>query len=261
MSGERPLRIAIIVLTLLFLVYIPFVVFKVLQRASLPQISLHNTTVALLLSKKNPIPADAIKIMPLGDSITMGVNSSDLGGYRVTLWSEIESAGWHVAFVGSQTSGPPSLTDQEHEGHPGWRIDQLSSHIVSWLEAYQPQIILLHIGTNDFIQNHQVSTAPARLNYLITQITTTLPHAIVIVAQITPLGTPRLNAEVVTYNKAIPPMVRLMSAQGKHVSYVDMYDAVPLKDISDHIHPNDSGYALMAHVWYTALGTAIPTHG
>jgi lysophospholipase L1-like esterase len=32
-----------------------------------------------------------------------------------------------------------------------------------------------------------------------------------------------------------------------------MYDAVPLSDVGDGIHPDDAGYARMANVWYAAL--------
>lgn len=256
--GKAPLRIVVMLFITLFFVFATFLTLKVFQGPTLPA-RLH-TTAALLFNKKMITSADTVKIMPLGDSITFGVNSTDLGGYRVTLWNECESAGWPVSFVGSVSSGPPDLPDQENEGHPGWRIDQLSAHIIAWLQTYQPQIVLLQIGTNDIIQNHEVDTAPARLNDLVTQITTLLPRTTVIVAQITPLGFPRLNPEVITYDRTIPPMVRLMDARGKHVDYVNMYNAIPLQDISDHIHPNDTGYAMMAHVWFTGLASVMHSY-
>lgn len=205
------------------------------------------------LSERPVIAQSYVKIMPLGDSITFGVHSTKNGGYRVTLWNVLQAAHLHITFVGSEESGPDSLPEKANEGHPGWRIDQISAHIVAWLEKYQPRIILLHIGTNDIIQNHSVSTAPARLHSLLVQITTTLPDATVIVAQLIPLGNSRLDAKVIAYNKTIPGIVSTMQAQGKHVRYVNMYNAVPLRDIPDHIHPDNLGYTLMASVWYKAL--------
>ena len=75
-----------------------------------------------------------------------------------------------------------------------------------------------------------------------------------IVAQIIPLTrSARLNAEVVAYNATIPRIVQAEVAQGKHVHSVDMYDAVPPSMLPDQIHPNDSGYDLMANVWLYAL--------
>ncbi len=194
-----------------------------------------------------------IKIMPLGDSITYGVGSSTGGGYRFQLWNDLRARGFPIDFVGSVQTGPASF-DRENEGHPGWKINQIAAQVVNWLMTYQPSIILLHIGTNDFVKNDDPTQAPTRLSHLLNLITTTLPGVTVIVAQILPLPrSARLNAEVVAYNVAIPRIVQADVAQGKHVHYVDMYHAVPPSMLPDQIHPNDAGYALMAKVWLYAL--------
>jgi lysophospholipase L1-like esterase len=194
-----------------------------------------------------------IKIMPLGDSITYGQGSSTGGGYRLQLWNDLRARGFPIDFVGSVQTGPASF-DRENEGHPGWTINQIVAKVVNWLLTYRPSIILLHIGTNDFVKNDDPIQAPTRLSQLLNLITTTLPGASVIVAQILPLPrSTRLNAEVVAYNATIPRMVQAEVAQGKHVHYVDMYHAVPPSMLPDQIHPNDAGYALMAKVWLHAL--------
>ncbi|HEY6284882.1 MAG TPA: SGNH/GDSL hydrolase family protein [Ktedonobacteraceae bacterium] len=194
-----------------------------------------------------------IKIMPLGDSITYGVGSSTGGGYRFQLWNDLRARGFPIDFVGSVQTGPASF-DSENEGHPGWKINQIAAKVVNWLMTYRPSIILLHIGTNDFFKNDDPTQAPARLSHLLNLITTTLPGATVIVAQILPLPrSARLNAEVVSYNATIPRIVQADVAQGKHVHYVDMYHVVPPSMLPDQIHPNDAGYTLMAKVWLDAL--------
>ena len=191
--------------------------------------------------------------MPLGDSITYGVGSSTGGGYRFQLWDDLRVRGFPIDFVGSVQTGPASF-DRENEGHPGWKINQIAAKVVNWLMTYQPSIILLHIGTNDFVKNDDPTQAPARLSHLLNLITTTLPGVTVIVAQILPLPrSARLNAEVVAYNATITSIVQVDVAQGKHVHYVDMYHAVPPAMLPDQIHPNDTGYALMAKVWLYAL--------
>ena len=194
-----------------------------------------------------------IKIMPLGDSITYGKGSSTEGGYRFQLWNDLRVRGFPIDFVGSLQSGPARF-DRENEGHPGWTINHIAAQVVNWLMTYRPHIILLHIGTNDFVRNDDPTQAPARLSQLLNLITTTLPGATVIVAQILPLPrSARLNAEVVAYNATIPSIVQADVAQHKHVEYVDMYHAVPPSMLPDQIHPNDAGYVLMAKVWLYAL--------
>ncbi|MBO0779490.1 MAG: hypothetical protein J2P37_11750 [Ktedonobacteraceae bacterium] len=209
-----------------------------------------------LMSSLFPTNLPPVNIMPLGDSLTAGVTLDDSGGmsggYRVPLWQECQWEGWNVHFVGSVSSGPASLPERNHEGHPGWRINQLTNYIVPQLKQYQPQIILLHIGTNDLRAGTSASVAHDRLVTLLNQITATLPKANVIVAQIIPLDLPE-GSEVGNYNRSIMSMVQSMAAQGKHISTVDMFHAVSSRDLVDHVHPNANGYRHMASAWYKAL--------
>jgi lysophospholipase L1-like esterase len=223
-----------------------------IERAHPSTNATHHFIILSIVRKQEP-DQNAIRIMPLGDSITAGIGTIDRGGYREPLWEKCQIARWDVTFVGSQQDGPSSLLDRNNEGHPGWRIDQISARVVGWLEATQPQIILLHIGTNDIIQGYSPAVAAARLQYLLDQITTTEPNADVIIAQIIPLGRPLLDIRVAEYNSYIPIIAHQMAARGKHVICIDMYNIVPTSDLVDGIHPDVAGYALMANEWYQAL--------
>ena len=77
-----------------------------------------------------------VRVMPLGDSITEGTQVP--GGYRIGLWQRLAAAGYRVDFVGTQFNGPAALGDHDHEGHPGWRIDQIDANITGWLGTAQP---------------------------------------------------------------------------------------------------------------------------
>src|SRR4051812_4213000 len=80
-----------------------------------------------------------VRVMPLGDSITEGTQVP--GGYRIGLWQRLATGGYRIDFVGSQYNGPTNLGDHDHEGHPGWRIDQIDANITGWLATYQPHSI------------------------------------------------------------------------------------------------------------------------
>ncbi|MEE6257206.1 GDSL-type esterase/lipase family protein [Plantactinospora sonchi] len=211
-------------------------------------------TAAALTYTANRVEADAgIKVMPLGDSITDGFNVP--GGYRIDLWQKVVAGGYAVDFVGSGTNGPASLGDRNHEGHSGWRIDQLDANIVSWLNTYQPRTILLHIGTNDISQNRDLPNAPNRLAALIDRINTTAPQTKVFVATLVPLSF--ADAQVRSFNAAIPQIVRSRANAGRPVHLVDMYPALTTADLADGVHPNATGYSKMATTWYNAL-LAVP---
>ena len=192
-----------------------------------------------------------VKVMPLGDSITDGLVVP--GGYRIGLWQRFTAAGYKVDFVGSLSNGPASLGDHDHEGHSGWRIDQIDANIVGWLNAQQPHTVLLHIGTNDILQNDDVANAPNRLSALIDHITATAPTAEVFVATIIPIGLSGFEPNVDAFNAAIPGIVASKVSAGKHVHLVAMHSALTTADLQDGIHPNAGGYDKMAAVWYSAL--------
>ena len=200
--------------------------------------------------------------MPLGDSITTGINDGNTAGfnagYRLKLYNDLIAAGFNVDFVGSQSNGPVGLADKDHEGHPGYTINDIASVVNGPLDAFQPSIILLMIGTNDILQGDPLSSnAPANLGNLIDQITTQVPSAHLVVASITPLQNPTTNQRVETYNATILNTVTTKASQGKNVSYIDMYGALNLSDVDDGVHPNGAGYVKMASNWYNTVANIL----
>jgi lysophospholipase L1-like esterase len=190
-------------------------------------------------------------VMPLGDSITEGTQVP--GGYRIGLWQRLAGARYTVDFVGTQYNGPGNLGDHDHQGHPGWRIDQIDANISGWLRTTNPRTVLLHIGTNDILQNYNVSSAPSRLSTLVDHITAGVPNADVFVATIIPISNSGQNNAARTFNAALPGIVQSKVNSGKRVHLVDMYSALSTSDLIDGVHPTANGYDKMAARWYSAL--------
>ena len=196
-------------------------------------------------------PNVAVRVMPLGDSITHGEEIP--GGYRIGLCQRFVSNNFSVQFVGSQSNGPASACGTAHEGHPGWRIDMIDANVVAWLRATNPHTVLLHIGTNDVLQNFNLGSAPARLSALIDHITATVPNAQVFVATIIPIANTTSEARARTFNATIPGIVQSKVNAGKHVHLVNMANALTTADLIDGVHPNAGGYDKMAATWFAAL--------
>jgi lysophospholipase L1-like esterase len=205
----------------------------------------------------SPCASVPCKVMPLGDSITDGYEVP--GGYRIKLWADIVGASKAINFVGSMQSGPPSLPDKDHEGHPGWDILQIDEISANAIATYQPDIILLHIGTNDILYTNDLVNAPARLAHLIDTIAATAPKSTLIVASIIPNADATMEADVEAYNAAIPGVVAAKAKTGYAVKFLDMHAAVGVGDLyTDGVHPIQSGYDKMADTWFPVLSALLP---
>ena len=226
-------------------------------------------------------------ILPLGDSITFGCGDScvgaaggwncDLppyttpcsacsGGYRQFLWRMLQqsaSAGRlgskPVQFVGTQHNGPSDV-DTHHEGHPGWQIPQIQAISKQWI-ATKPDIILLHLGTNDMGVGLQTGAATAaRMQTFLNHTLDALPQAHVLLSSV--IGTIATYGGLshAEYNKQLPGIAAEFAARGFKVDFVDMASESGIGTYCDPsnccplaIHPNLVGYQKMAAVWHKHL--------
>ncbi|WP_438021106.1 SGNH/GDSL hydrolase family protein [Sorangium sp. So ce315] len=203
-----------------------------------------------------PTNGEPCRILPIGDSITDGVGVTGGGGYRIELFKKARAAGQKITFVGSLVNGPTMVDGaafpRNHEGHSGWRINQIAGLVPTPAFDADPHIVLLMAGTNDVIQNDNLATAPQRLGALLDKVFVAAPDALVVVARLIPVTFS--DAAVVTYNNALGPIVEARASAGKHVVLVDMHTGFPASELPDGVHPNAAGFARMANVWYTAIG-------
>ncbi|MFD3942009.1 FG-GAP-like repeat-containing protein [Streptomyces sp. NPDC058579] len=195
-----------------------------------------------------------VRMLPLGDSITYGVGAAGGSSYRARLWDFLADDVNSLDFVGSLKSGQGP--DRDHEGHKGLRIDQIDDLATCTVSRYRPNVVTLHIGTNDMNGNHQVDQAPARLRGLVDRILKLAPEATVLVATLVPSSTPEVNERIKRYNAQIPGIVDDFRAAGRHVRLVDM-NAVTVADLNDWVHPKASGYEKMVDAFYTGIHAAI----
>ena len=196
----------------------------------------------------------ALRVMPLGDSITEGANEA--ATYRYWLQKELEGAGVAVDFVGSKSGvfrGKPRFTDfdPDHEGHWGWTSGEVLDRIDEWAPAARADVALVHLGTNDF--GGDPSVVPRNLSAIIDELRKAKPEVVVFLARIIPAdGMPadRLDAA----NDAIEAMGREKSTEASPVLIVDQAEGFdPHVDTYDGTHPNEPGEKKMADKWFRAI--------
>jgi lysophospholipase L1-like esterase len=214
----------------------------------------------------DPCPASgACKILPLGDSITWGVNYD--GGYRVKLFADTLTDKKNVTYVGKLSNGPATVSGttfpKNNEGHSGWTIQQIDDIVTGtstetnykgkkMMVDLAPNIVLLHAGTND--TSRSPTGMPDRLGVLIDHILEDGPNVLLVVTTIIPIKQGSYGTVGETFNNAIPALVQKRIDAGKHVVLVDMFKSFPSAGLSsDGVHPNQQGYDWMAGVWYEAI--------
>ena len=214
----------------------------------------------------DPCPASgACKIMPLGDSITWGVNYD--GGYRVKLFANTITDKKNITYVGKLSNGPDTVSGatfpKNNEGHSGWTIQQIDDIVTGkatdanysgkkMMVDQAPNIVLLHAGTNDTSRSPTGMTD--RLGTLIDDIVADGPKVLLVVTTIIPIKQGSYGTVGETFDNAVPGVVQKRIDAGKHVILVDMFKNFPSSGLgSDGVHPNQQGYDWMAGVWYDAI--------
>ena len=205
----------------------------------------------------------ATRIMPLGNSITQSYPAYN--SYRRPLWHRLKNAGYAVDFVGSQRNnhnGPPANPDfdLDHEGHSGWRADQLLAGVGSWASTYRPDVVLMHAGSNDMLQSQSVSSTLEELSQIIDRIRAANPYVTILLAKIIPASEWNGRvARIQAFNDAIPGLVTRKHTTQSPVILVDQSAGFyPASDTFDGVHPNVSGENKMAARWYDALIRMLP---
>lgn len=253
---------------------------------------------------------EAVKILSLGDSITDGYWTS--GAYRKYMYHDLEQMGYNIDMVGPKGSNSNTFTyngqsvsyDDNNAGYSGYAIQEMTTkeHRSGILEtiqgtwyngqnmiaAYQPDIVLLQIGTNDILSNYNDGITD-RLENLVNVILQDLDADSTVFVSTIPdidayiradwLGSYGINAwgstqeekdqlmETVTgcidtYNTSIYNLVLKMQSEGKNVQFADINSVVDYQtDLHDGVHPNEAGYENMGNYWAGLLNDFFQNNG
>ena len=199
-----------------------------------------------------------VRIMPLGDSITQG--NAEYNSYRRPLWQRLNARGYgKVDFVGTQTKNgefdvPNPDFDLNHEGYGGRRADQIADNIRGWATTANPDVVLLHLGTNDIIQGESVSSTISDIGNIIDTLRETNPNIAILLAQVTPSIERRSGRGISALNDQIPGLVNSKNRAGSPVILVDQESGFsPTEDTYDGLHADVGGEIKMAERWFSAL--------
>jgi lysophospholipase L1-like esterase len=214
----------------------------------------------LYAAPASPAPSDPVRIMPLGDSIT-----GSPGCWRALLWNRLQSTGYTGAdFVGTlPPQGCGVAYDGDNEGHGGYLATNIASQnmLPGWLAATHPDVVLMHLGTNDVWSNIAPATILSAFTTLVNQMRASNPAMRILVAQIIPMNPSscaECGARTVAFNAAIPAWAAGLSTARSPVVVVDQWSGFnTATDTNDGVHPNAAGDQKMSDRWYPPLKTVL----
>lgn len=281
------------------------------------------TTSVLQAVQVEPVSAasDPVKIIAMGDSITHGYINGD-NGYRKYFCYGLQQNGiTDFDMVGPNNNWTDSTTydwngttityDPAHAGYSGYAIQKIGSRqglqetifdttyingdvSGNMMEAYQPDVIMLQIGTNDVL-DAQLTGIGDRLEELVDKL---LPYVsgdgqVLYLASIPNIDAAKrydwlgayewtygvshesdpekfvatVQAAVDDYNTIVKNLVVKKQAEGAHIEFSDINSTITISagDLEDGVHPSEQGYAKMGQYWSNLLtetyfhGTVTPT--
>ncbi len=196
--------------------------------------------------------------MPLGNSITMG-RHGEPSGYRDDLAVLLLNDGIDFEMVGSVNDG--SGFYPKHEGHSGWRADEIYDNLNYWLRLNPSDIVLLHIGTNDISQGESNDTTIVDIENILNLIHNRDQSTIILFCSLIPRFDPYENRPQRTeeLNNLIYQLYLDKLNSGFDIYFVDQNQAFKNNGnwqseyMDDYVHPNDLGYHVMAETFYSTL--------
>lgn len=265
--------------------------------------------------------SDPVKIIAMGDSITHGYINGD-NGYRKYFCYDLQQNGiTNFDMVGPNNNWTDSATydwngttityDPAHAGYSGYAIQKIGNRqglqetifdttytdgdvSGNMMEVYQPDVIMLQIGTNDVL-DAQLTGIGNRLEELVDKL---IPYVsgdgqVLYLASIPNIDAierydwlgayewtygvsyksdpekfvATVQAAVDDYNTIVKNLVAKKQAEGAHIEFSDINSTIEISagDLKDGVHPSEQGYAKMGQYWSNLLtetyfhGTVTPT--
>ena len=199
----------------------------------------------------------SLRIMPLGDSITEGESGHNT--YRRVLWQRLQGAGCDVDFVGtkfgvssgyrnSPSKSPPNGDfDLDHEGYWDYQVNELLPFVASSVAAAQPDIVLIHVGTNDVLAGQSAAGIAGEISSLINTLRSGKSDVYIVLAKIIPAASSTAGTSAL--NRQIDGIAARLNTAASPVVVVDQASGYSTADNYDGVHPAPSGENKLGNRW------------
>ena len=203
--------------------------------------------------------AAALKVLALGDSITVGVGSSHHGGYRATFWTRMRDAGFEIDMVGGKNDGADTF-DNAPPGRGPARPSPTSARACtrSCAATSRTSCCCSRAATRHTTTHFSAHAFAANLGVLIDRVFTAKRDVKLLISTIPPARFGRNQGTKRALNELVRRTVRERAERGQAVYLVDSFATLdPTRDMADTDHPNDAGYERIGEAFADALLAAL----
>lgn len=194
------------------------------------------------IASLRPTPTRNTRILCVGDSITYGSGSTDGQGYRRYLTDLLDRRGTAPTYW--------------LQAYPGQTLRYVAPRAIAAIPAAHPDIMLVHLGTNDAAQN-DLTDWQTRLGDFLDQALAASTTLRICIAKIQYGRNQTIAAREQQINTWIDTAVNTRVGTGR-ITTADM-TPIPARWTEDGIHPGNAAYNDMAHRWHAAIEGWLPS--
>jgi lysophospholipase L1-like esterase len=194
--------------------------------------------------------------------MVLGSSNELITCWRAFLWRELQQAGIeNFDLVGGMNEGPGcNVTgyDKDLQAQSGQIVTNLpASKFQEWFNAHPPDIILMHFGGADLLQNMPVEGVMKAYALVLAEARKVRPKVRLLAAQHTPQksnGCNECDQKVLELNAQMAIWAPMASTADSPVTAVDLFTGLDsAQDFTDGVHLNESGSQKVADRFFAVL--------
>jgi acyl-CoA thioesterase I len=118
--------------------------------------------------------------------------------------------------------------------------------VAGWVREADPDVVLLHVGTNDLLRGASAQQAADRLEAVLDEIVQVSDAHVLVAGVWGKRGDQRVSEE---FERLGAGVVAAFAGRGHSMRFLDATGLLTADQLADGLHPNAAGYRVIAQLW------------
>jgi len=198
--------------------------------------------------------AAPVRVMLLGDSVTMG--SSGDWTWRYRLWKHLEHSGADADLVGPSTDlyrvgdGQPVYADRDFDRDHAAAWGRWAAHTAALVgdlvSDHRPDVLVVNLGVNDLMYDTEAWVLEYRLADLVREAQAADPDLAIVLGEVTQTWLAKAGPAARALNRALPGLARRLTTETSEVLVAGVAAGYTRSHTYDDTHPTAAGEVRIA---------------